>query len=123
MISFNENYISQQALGRLFPITLSFVVGTKCFLIFRPLAVTRYQKSILIGFSHSHSTSFSLRARERGAKLLITSSPWTPQTCLGMGTTLWAKSGRRSPDVCEKQMAGHLGKGTIELHFPTGHRA
>lgn len=73
-----------------------------------------------MGYSHIHSTFFSLGAREEGAKPLITSSPWTLQTCLGMGTTLWAKSGGQSPEVCEKQMARHLGGEGDKLHFPTG---
>ena len=47
-----------------------------------------------------------------------------------MGTTLWAKSGGQSPDVCKKQVAvaedlcggGGGVKETTELHFPAGHR-
>lgn len=114
MTPFSEKCISQQALGRSLPhYPLLCLRDTVFPCLLEPRALAIYRKWNLMGRSHSHSTSFSLGARGKGAQPLITSSPWTPQTSLGTGTTLWAKSGRQSPDSVRHrwQMTGCLGGG------------
>ena len=64
MTSFSENRISQQALGRLLFHYPFFCLGDMVFPCFGPLALAKYQKSILMG-CFSHPQYFLLAGRKR----------------------------------------------------------